>query len=197
MAVNYYTGSSNVNYFGASGRTEPDMRQEMINTLDGFLPEIAKSQTGIIRRVRRDADNSPLECQCRDRITSEPDRDKYCPVCFGIGYYFDEEFVEFYKVLFDKTFTSLRRHHMIEPGLVDASTVAFYMKYDVDLNKEDRVLEIQLDIEGNVISPVTCVAVYKIDKAWPFRADNGRVEYWKVIAHEELLKFINPPVFGE
>ncbi len=197
MAINYYTGTSSINYFGSGARTEPDLRQEMINTLDGFLPEIAKSQTGIIRRVRRNADNIPVKCSCRDSITTEPDRDIYCPLCMGIGYLFDEEYIDFYKVLFDKTFSSLRRHHMIEPGLIDASSVVFYFKYDAAINKEDRILEIQLDVDGNISSPVTCLGVYKIDKSWEYRSDNGRIEFWKVIAHEELLKFINPPGFGE
>ena len=53
-----------------------------------------------------------------------------------------------------------------------------------------------LNNAGEVVAPKKRTAVYNIDAAWDYRADDGRLEYWKVFAHLEDVKYLNPPSYG-
>ena len=83
ISIDYYSGTTT--------GSEANMRQEMINTLIGSDPEIAKGQTGLIRVMRRDTDGKLIPCECVDNITGEPDKDRFCSLCFSEGYRWDEE----------------------------------------------------------------------------------------------------------
>lgn len=199
MAINYYPkASSSINPYGVGATTgaEPDLRQEMTNTIQGDYPEIAKGQTGILRRMRRDDSNNTIPCDCIDDLTKEPDKSSFCPECYGLGALFDEEYVTFYKVLQDQTFSSPRKQQFQSPGVLDDPFIVFYFEYDIDITQDDRIMEISLDEEGDVNVPVTRLTCYRIDKTWAYRSDNGRIEYWKVYTHKEELKYLEAPSFG-
>lgn len=197
----YYdrSAASKARYYNSNGQTigaEPNLRSEMTHTIDGYFPEIAKGQTVILRRVKHAADGSYLKCACRDRVTDEPDKDIYCPLCLGIGYYFEEEYIKTWMVLLDRTFAAQRRKHMIEPGIAPISTMAFYFEYDAALDYQDRIVQVELDTEGLVVKPLNYLRLFTFDKAWPYRCDNGKLEYWKVLAHEEQIKYLQAPTYG-
>jgi hypothetical protein len=194
--VDYYNrSSSQIGYFGSTGagQTEPNMRQEMINTLQGSFPEIAKGKWLALRRMSRDADGKTIACGCIDRITGEPDKDIFCPFCFGTGMFFDEEYISGYRQLLDTTFSSRRRHDKTAIGDMDVPFVAFFFAYDGYITREDRVVEVVLNDDGSVQVPVKYIAVYRIDKAWDYRGDNGKLEFWKVFTHKEELKYLTTP----
>lgn len=199
MSGYYSKKTPKIDFYGTttSGSTEPNMRQEMINTLEGSFPEIAKGRYFILRRMRRDDNGDMIDCDCLDPVTNEPDKSKFCPICFGLGKLFDEEYILAYRKLLDTSFSSIRRHNIFEPGNIDAPFVAFYFISEAHIKHEDRIIEVEMNDDGTVATPVTYVNQYRIDKAWDYRSDNGKLEYWKVYTHEEVVKFLTAPSFGE
>lgn len=171
-------------------RTEPSMRDEMEHMLDGIFPEIAKKQPALIRKFRRDSLNKRIACDCVDPVTHEPDKDTFCPFCQGEGYYWDESYVDVYKVLQSP---SPLREEMFPPGLLNVPLMIFYTRSSVDLTKEDKLVELVLDSDGQPADPIRRRELFRISSLVDYRSDNGRLEYWKVACYAELRKFLNGP----
>lgn len=192
----YSRRTSNIDYYGSNNVTEPNMRQELINTLDGQFPEVAKGKYGVLRRVQRDSNGLAVKCSCVDAVSKEADKTHFCQICFSTGFLFDEEYIKYYHMLEESTFSSRQRGHIINPGVSDATFDVFYLKYDSAINSEDRIISVEVDVEGEITIPVKYLKSYRIDKAWPYYLDNAKLEYWKLYTHEEETKFIGAPTFG-
>lgn len=178
-------------YNGITSGTEPNMRQELINTFDGLYPEIAKAQNGLLRRMRRDTNYNRIPCGCVDTVTQEPDKDRYCGICLGEGFLWDEESIQFYRTLDDNP-----RDELTKPGLINIPYVIFYIRYDSDITKDDKIVRLVLDTAGDVVLPKRRSSIYRIELVWDFRADNGKLEYWKVYSHLEDVKYLNTPTYN-
>lgn len=174
-----------------TGRTEPDMRQEMENLLDGAFPEIAKGMPTLLRKMRRDDAGKLIPCACVDKVTHEPDKDSYCPFCQGEGYYWEEEWIETYKVQVKSEVGNALKEQMIAPGLQNTPLVVFYTRYSVEVTEDDKIVEVVLDTEGNPVRPYKRKRLYRIGSAIDLRSDNAKLEYWKLDCHEEHNKFLN------
>ncbi len=59
-----------------------------------------------------------------------------------------------------------------------APAARFFFSYDVDPKKDDRIVELELDSEGDPVTPYNRVAVYEFMLVRALRGDNGRIEYW-------------------
>jgi hypothetical protein len=152
-------------YTISSSGGEIDLRQEMHRTLYGASDETAKGRTGLLRRMRRDANNKFVFCPCRDIITNEPDKDYICRTCWGMGYLWDEETLVYFRD--DDT---LRR----------SGEVYFYVEYTVNPNDEDYIIQLSRDVDGVPSIPAEREdKVYNIIEAEAFRSDSGRIEYWR------------------
>jgi len=149
---------------------ELDLRQEMKEFLHGSAGEIAKGRTGLLRRMRTDSNGDKIKCPCRDTVTDEPDQDYYCRTCNGVGYLWDERELVYYKD---------------DGSLEIEDETFFYTEYFVEPSKDDYIVELIRDVNGNVTSQSKREALYKIIEAEPFRADNGRIEYWRCRAKKE------------
>lgn len=149
---------------------EIDMRQEIYNTLHGAADEIKKGRVGLIRIMRRNSNNEPLRCPCRDKQTDDPSRDSYCAHCLGMGYYWDE-----YPILYYKNEDSYKENE----GFL------FYLEYNKDISDIDYIVTIKLDKSGEPIIPAIRDKVYKINLAQEYRCDNGKLEFWQIRAKEE------------
>tara|TARA_Y100000310_G_scaffold334500_1_gene414434 strand:+ start:302 stop:829 length:528 start_codon:yes stop_codon:yes gene_type:complete len=165
--------------YPTSGSTEPDIRKEFKNTMDGGYPEISKAQKALFRKMRRNASNELTKCPCVDSVTDEPDIDIFCPVCHGEGYLWDESYIEVYKID--------QRNELI----YKAPIMVFYCRSSIDITEKDRIIELVLDEEGKLTEPVKRKARFKIKQAIDFRSDNGRLEYWKLDCYEKAYKFLN------
>ncbi len=197
MTINYYpNNTSSTLYFSSSGN-EINIREEFSAMFDGVYPENSKCMQGVLRRARRDSDGNTIPCQCIDPTTNEPDRSNFCYSCHNIGYLFDDEYILFYKVLLDKSFNAVRKNNYEQVGIFDTPFMAFYFKYDSDITLQDYIIELTLDTEGNPIIPIKYKEMYRIDKPFDYRLDNGKLEYWKVFTHKAVHKFLNIPVFGK
>lgn len=181
--------------FGTASRTEPDMRQELINFLDGKWPEIAKGQTAVLRKMRRE-DGQLIECACVDDVTHEPDRDSFCPFCHGEGFFWDEVFVSVYRVILGSEVGQAVREQVIAPGLMNVPLVVFYLRSSVLITPEDKIVELVRDEEGQPVRPYKRSALYRISSLVDLRSDNGRLEYWKAGCYKEERKFLNGHING-
>lgn len=184
MSKRFYTRTSGLS-------TEPDMRQELDNTFDGIFPEVAKTQKGLLRRMRRDTSDNLIQCQCVDILTHEPDVDHFCPVCHGEGYLWDEEWIEFYKVVLRSNVGLSSKEDLIKPGLMNVPLVSFYLRGTVELTEQDRIIELKTDNDGIPSRPYRREFLYRITTALDFRSDRGKLEYWRLDCYAEKRKFLN------
>jgi len=177
--------------YPSSGSTEPDMRKELKNTLEGHYPEIAKGQKALLRKMRVDSSGNTTACPCVDLVTKEPDKDVFCPVCHGDGKLWDETYIDVYKVLLKSDVGNVYREVVNAPGLNNANMAVFFCKSAVAISNQDKIVELVLDNDGEVATPFKRRGLYKIVVAVDYRADGGRLEYWKLDCYEEKRKFLN------
>jgi hypothetical protein len=178
-------------YSTRTGSTEPNMRQEFNNTLDGIFPEVPKAQSAILRKMRRDSSDQLIECPCVDDLTHEPDLDTFCPVCHGEGYLWDESWIDVYKVILRSDKGLSTKETLISPGLMNISLVSIYLKSSVDITDKDKVVEMILDTSGTPVRPYRRKFIYRIGTIVDFRSDNGKLEYTRLDCYAEKRKFLN------
>jgi len=169
---------------GSIGK-EISLRDELEATFDGTSLEIDKAQDGIIRSMRRDSSGTLIPCVCVHPVTKEPEKDRFCAICLGEAYLWDEVFTDFYKV--KKT----PREVLFEPGLTNVPLMVFYMRYNTDITKQDKIIQIILDAEGVKVSPVRRKNVFRIHGIEIRRLDSVRTEALKGTTYREDVKFLN------
>lgn len=170
--------------------TEPNMRGEMNSFLDGDYPEITKKTIAVLRKMR----DPKEECPCVDAVTHEPDKDNvWCPFCQGEGRYWDETFIDVYKVILQGETSQALNEEMLKGGLLNKPLVVFYTRSSVDVAREDKIIELILDDEGAPVRPYTRKEIYRIGIPVDLRSDHGKLEYWKLTCFAEYRKFLNGP----
>jgi len=178
-------------FYSSTSSTEPSMRDELDNTFDGVFPEVAKKQQAVLRRMRRTDTGELIPCPCVDELTKEPDRDTFCPVCGGEGFLWDETWLDVYKIVIRSDVGLAGKEDLFAPGLMNVPLVLFYTRSTVDVSEQDKLVELVLDDEGEVVTPYERRELYRIGTAIDFRSDNGRLEYWKLDCYAEKRKFLN------
>jgi len=168
--------------------SEIDLRQAFYNRLYGSATEVAKGRVGLLRRMRLDKDSKRVVCSCVDEKTGEPDKDTYCPYCWGEGYLWDEEWITYYKVLVSSHEGLVRKNQAHKAGVSNTPFVFFYLEYQIAPTRYDKIVEVALDVDGNLATPYTREAIYPIATAEAFRSDNGRVEYWRMAVITDSVK---------
>jgi hypothetical protein len=156
------------------------LRTEFDSLLLGQSGETPIGQATILRRVRRNADDTPLQCACRDAVSMEPAVDYGCVYCLGVGYLFDEELVTSYKVVVtslgeSSVGSSLKKSVEGESYLPAAR---FYLQSSVMPYRYDQIVEVELGEDGSPVLPYNRTASYEIVLVRDMRGDYGRIEYW-------------------
>lgn len=189
MTPNYFgSGTPTDSYFSTTRfSTEPSLRDELIKMFDGEYPEIPKAQDGLLRRMRRE-DGETIPCECVSNF-GEHDKDRRCPICFGEGKLFDEISIRLYKTMGGSAIARNISEKIIQPGLINIPLVVFYVRYSDTITREDKIVTLLLDEEGNRVTPLTRTGVYKISELWDYRSDNGRIEYWAIYSHLDNIKY--------
>jgi hypothetical protein len=175
-------------YSGSTPVTSPmpnvvdvvDLRREFDNLVLGSQGETPIGRPFILRRMQRDSSENLTPCSCVNSITHEPDRDFPCPFCLGNGYIWSEELVTIYKVVASSPGGSNASANFpkTQPGTMYLPAARFFMSYSVNPKKDDRIVEIELDSEGDPVTPYNRIAVYELMLVRAMRADNGKIEFW-------------------
>ena len=160
-----------------SSRKEIDLRQELKEIFFGSEVEIEKGRKGLLRKMRRDSDGNLINCVCRDKITKDPDRDYHCRFCKGWGYYWDEYEVTYFRN--DASYSKASGQNN------EYAKDYFYLQHTVDITSDDYLIILNNDTEGDIVVPTERFKYFKIFSADAFRSDYGRIEYWRIRAHEE------------
>jgi hypothetical protein len=149
-----------------------DLRQEFINLIesDGYFAGL--KQKVLLRRNNRDANGKLVPCDCIDPVTKEADTERLCEICHSDFYKWAEEWIYVYKIKNGTSYT-------------------FYMRYDTDPKVFDKIIEMSVDINGNVVTPYVRTAKFNLTDIYPMKANVGRVEYFKCIAYK-----VDPPSTG-
>ena len=142
----------------------------------------------IIRRMRRDADGFPTKCTCAEASPNgqgNPD----CQYCSGEGYLWDEEWALTFSMFVGPDGGKANRYVRMQPGNIKTDYLLFFLRYDTGLKYNDKIIEVVLDEEGEVVlnSADTFIreTIYKPETIVKYRSDNGRIEYLGVYCREE------------
>ena len=142
----------------------------------------------VVRRQRLDALGHPVLCQCSTSQASKQGNPT-CQYCNGEGFLWDEEWKMTYRMFIGADGGKASRFVRMPSGQIHADTVVFFFRYDTNLKYGDKIVEVALDEEGDVIknSNNTYIrrAIYKPQTVVPYRADNGRIEYYALYCREE------------
>ena len=110
-------------------------------------------------------------------LTDEPDLDRYCPYCHGMGSYWDERFITFYENHDSYKTTENAREEFVSDLI--------YLEHTVDVTSDDYIILVRTDFDGNVIMPLERISFYKTYNVKKYRGDYGRIEYIMVRTREE------------
>ena len=165
--------------------TEIDLRAQFDDLVFGGPTSIPHGRKLLLRRIRRDDENKPIKCVCRDKLTDEADTESSCPYCLGEGYYWDEDFITGYATYVGADGGQTNRIRGIGAGTVRADARIFYFRYDTEISYKDKVVDLKLDTEGDPVVPYARESIYKPQTIIRYRSDYGRVEYIAVYCREE------------
>ena len=91
--------------------------------------------------------------------------------CYGVGWFWDE-----YKIVYYKNDDVFRT----SGGIPKQDASHFYIEYDEDIAPIDIIVEVEVDKEGEITYPIKRKGFYDIRVVEDFRADDGRLEYWRI-----------------
>jgi hypothetical protein len=165
--------------------TEVDLRKELDNMFHGTALEIPKARQVMLRRMRTDSEGVLVPAPSVDPLTKEPDLDIIDPYSLGESYLWDEELVDCRKMFHGSDSSFASRIKFMSPGQLNVQSILFFFQYDVEPKLRDRIIEIQLDLDGDIVVPITRTKVYRPQTIIDYRSDFGRLEYWAVYCTEK------------
>jgi hypothetical protein len=152
----------------------------------GSATEIPKARKAVLRRMRRNSDGSLIIAPSVDELTHEPDMDTYDPFSMGERYLWDEELIDVRKVTVRSTEAGLAdRDQFLAPGILNTQTVLFFCEYHVEPTYYDRIVELALDRDGDLITPYRRRRIYRAQSVVDYRSDTGRIEFWGIFCSEK------------
>lgn len=162
---------------------EVDLRAELDELFFGYKSGIRHGYLCLIRHLRRDSRNKPIACTCLNSITKDSDPD--CSYCYGEGYLFDEQWHWTYSTYGGADGGLMSRNTWMPPGPVRVDYKVFYFRFDTSLYYGDKIVEVKMNTEGDVETPVIVTALYSPQTINKLRSDNSRVEFITVYCREQ------------
>lgn len=162
---------------------EVDLRAQLDELFFGYSSGVRHGYPVVIRRMRRDAHQKPIPCTCFGEFTREPDPD--CSFCAGEGYLNDAEWFWTFSMYDGSKSGMASKIKYIAPGAIRVDEMIFFFRYDNPIRYGDKIVQVKLDEEGQVIVPNLIEAIYKPATINKHRSDNGRIEYFTVHCREE------------
>lgn len=165
---------------GANG--ELNLREEIDELFFGYSSGIRHGYPIIIRNIRRDSNNRKIPCTCKDPISREPDFN--CSYCFGEGFLADENWTWTYSTYVGSDGGLTNRIKYMPPGATKVDFKVFYFRYDTNIKYGDKIVEVKLDEDGNVVLPLIKESIYGLETINKLRSDNSRIEFITVYCKE-------------
>ncbi len=162
---------------------EVDLRAELDDLFFGYSNGIRHGYLVLIRRMRRDSNGVAEACTCLGELTREADPD--CSYCLGEGYLFDESWLWTYSMYGASDTGLVSKITYMPPGAVRVDYKIFFFRYDSDIQYGDKIVEVKLDEDGNLVVPYVRVAIYKPQTINKYRSDNSRIEYIAAYCRED------------
>jgi hypothetical protein len=154
---------------------ELDLRKEVKDTFKGSVYEIPKAFKVLLRKFRRNANNYRIPCSCN--VAKEGQMHQKCTICLGEGYLWDEQYVETFKVDIGSDQEKAGASLLTEIGRSKKQFCKFYLQEFIKIDYEDKIIELALDIDGNLIKPDHRGITWTINTLNEKRSDTGRIEY--------------------
>lgn len=181
--MDFYTKHPNKNPYSTSDKPfgEPDLRDELAT----ILHKEKRGSYLIYRRVRRDANGYAILAP--STLTNRSGEATF-GTNKGMKYLFDDHLVIGY-ISEGSTFHDTGVIKAYGDSRTDKNTLFlewnFLYKITNNLNDmphtDDKILVPELDINGNLKSPLKCFMRYDLGSPEPYRLDNhGRVEFFKI-----------------
>jgi len=157
-----------------------DLRREFNNLVLGSNGETPIGKPYILRRMRRDSEGSLVPCICVHPLTKEADRDYPCSICLGSGNLWDEELIHLYEVVASAPggSNSSDNFHKMNVGTASLPASRFFLPYNLHPKRDDRLVELELDLDGNPTIPYIRIAIYELMLVRAMRSDSGKVDFW-------------------
>jgi hypothetical protein len=174
-------------------KSEIDLRAEMKIMLEGNEYSPRRGHWVLLRRMDR-----RQRCICwnrkgRDEEINSLDQGKYnepelrCKICNGEGWIYEDELHLARRRLVSPEIGLAASEAMTDIGWMNINYIVFYFQYYVELDKGDKIIEIELDSDENPVRPYVMKEIYRIAVAEPFRDQIGRIEYWRAAAKLEIV----------
>ncbi|MAH50887.1 hypothetical protein CMI37_34040 [Candidatus Pacearchaeota archaeon] len=171
--------------FNKTSSCEIDLRVEFDNIVFGVGGCKPHNHLVLLRKARRDSNDKLIKCACVSLLSDEADKESQCNYCLGERYIWDESFTRCYSSLVGADGGKGNRTKRVSPGEIRTDYKLFYLRYDEIISYRDKIIELALDIEGNVLVPYKRETIYRPETIEKHRADNGRVEYISVYCRED------------
>lgn len=172
------------------------VRDEVTSILEGTSTEFSRGRWFIFRRLLRDTGDKPIDCaKCKKRGYHTPIVNEVCDVCFGVGYLWEEQWVLGYKwsgMARASGRADFKKH--VDAGFYEYNNNVIYVKYDVLPRIGDKIIEVAVTEEGEVIIPYVRRVSWDISAIDEHFLDNGRIEYWRLTINRESMKFFGQPL---
>jgi len=162
-----------------------DLREELHNLLYGDITTPGIGRPAILRQM------SDTPCACFNTQTNSGNPN--CRFCQGEGFQFHEKLVP--KIYIARSFgsvlggsTQIANQAALSPyGFTDPQRAVAYAEFSVypdygrymkqDNQTPDKLYELQVDVDGNMVRPLSRIAKWKVSTVVPHHGDAGRVEY--------------------
>jgi hypothetical protein len=168
--------------FSIAARPEIDLRKkfdEIIYGGDGLIPHGKKI---LHRKLRRDVNDLTIACPCVSPSSKEPNPN--CSYCAGEGKFWDEHWIDGYSMYKSGEAGLTTKTRYLPPGQARVDYKVFYIRYNFDIRYGDKLIEVKLNSEGEVVLPLLRKAIYSPETIIDYRSDGGRIEYWAVYCRE-------------
>lgn len=125
------------------------------------------------RQMRLTENSNMVECVCN--VNKEAQRNPRCSSCLGEGYLWDEHLIKVFKVERPR-----KELNVGGAGVIAQESIVFYLPSNMyRMSRRDRLVEISLDEEGNIVKPIRRFHVHYVGNIDVKRGNDGKVEYVK------------------
>jgi hypothetical protein len=186
MAIDLFSpGNNSIDVYNSSGNgtTGLDLRAE----LKTILYTDNQGAHVLFRRAKLE-NGYPKKCICTlNNRSNEPSKDIPCDKCGGMGYYYTDVLTRSY-INHSQAYSIYKKNK--PEGDYQTEYKTAYFEWDFLLNsiddgfniptRFDRIIELDRDLQGKIMSPSKPREIYEILSVDPYRLDNtGRIEYYR------------------